>query len=40
MANEIAKALKDLAQAIENNKAVESVKVVIIVKKPKPDKAK
>ena len=35
----IRKALQDLAQAIDNQTAVESVKVTITLKKPKPDKA-
>ena len=33
------KALPDLAKAIENQKAVESVRVSIVLKKPKPSKA-
>lgn len=40
MQNEITKALQDIAKAVENNEAVESVKVVITVKKQKPSKAK
>lgn len=36
----ITKALHDLAKAVENNEAVESVKVVMTVKKPNPSKAK
>ncbi len=35
----IKKALQDLANAIDNQTAVESVKVTITLKKPKPDKA-
>lgn len=35
----IQKALQDLAQAIENQTAVESVKVTITLRKPKPNKA-
>lgn len=37
--NDIAKALEDLAKAVKDNAAVESIKVVITVKKPKPNKA-
>ena len=37
--DEIKKALQDLAEAIENQKAVESVRISIVLKKPKPDKA-
>ena len=33
------KALQALAMAIENQKAVESVSITIVLKKPKPDKA-
>ena len=33
------KALQDLAKAVESNDAVESVKVTITIKKPKPSKA-
>lgn len=40
MQNEITKALQDIAKAVENNEAVESVKVVITVKKQKASKAK
>lgn len=36
----IAKALKDLAKAVESNGTVASVKVTINLKKPKPNKAK
>ena len=36
--DEIKKALQDLAIAIENQKAVESVRISIVLKKPKPDK--
>ena len=36
----IKKALQDLAQAIENQTAVESVRISIVLKKPKSDKAK
>ena len=39
MEKDIAKALQDIAKAVENNEAVESVKVVITVKKQKPSKA-
>ena len=35
----IRKALQDLAQAIDNQTAVESVKITITLKKPKPNKA-
>lgn len=37
--DDIAKALEDLAKAVKNNEAVESIKVVITVKKPKSNKA-
>ncbi len=37
--DEIKKALQDLAEAIENQNAVESVRISIVLKKPKPDKA-
>ena len=37
--DDIKKALQDLAKAIENQKAVESVIVSIVLKKPKPSKA-
>ena len=37
--DEIKKALQDLAKAIENQKVVESVRVSIVLKKPKPSKA-
>ena len=37
--DEIKKALQDLAEAIENKNAVESVRISIVLKKPKPDKA-
>ncbi len=36
---EITKALRDLAKAIENQKAVESVRISITLKKQKSDKA-
>ena len=36
---DIVKALQDIAKAVENNKAVESIKVTITVKKQKPSKA-
>lgn len=36
----IEKALRDLAKAVESNDTVERVKVTITLKKPKPDKAK
>lgn len=35
----IEKALKDLAKAVESNPTVKSVKVTITLQKPKPDKA-
>ena len=35
----IEKALKDLAKALESNPTVERVKVTITLVKPKPDKA-
>ena len=35
----IAKALQDLAKAVESNKTVERVKVTVTLKKPKPSKA-
>jgi hypothetical protein len=35
----IAKALQDLAKAVESNDTVERVKVTIILKKPKASKA-
>lgn len=35
----IAKALQDLAKAVESNDAVERVKVTITLKKPKASKA-
>lgn len=35
----IKKALQDLANAIENQNSVESVKITITLKKPKPSKA-
>lgn len=38
--NDIAKALQDLAKAVENNPSVETVKITITLKKPKPSKAK
>lgn len=37
--DDIRKALQDLAAAIDNQTAVESVKVTITLKKPKPNKA-
>lgn len=37
--DDITKALRDLAKAIENQKAVESVRISILLKKPKPSKA-
>lgn len=37
--DEIKKALQDLAEAIENQNAVESVRISIVLKKPKSDKA-
>ena len=36
----IAKALNDLAKAVESNETVANVKVTINLKKPKPIKAK
>ena len=36
----IEKALRDLAKAVESNPAVKSVKVTITLQKPKPSKAK
>lgn len=36
---DIVKALQDIAKAVENNEAVESVKVIITVKKQKSSKA-
>lgn len=36
---EIQKALKDLAKAVESNPTVKSVKVTITLQKPKADKA-
>ena len=36
----IEKALRDLAKAVESNKTVQSVKVTITLKKPKSSKAK
>lgn len=38
--NKIENALNDLAKAVENNPTVDSVKVTITFKKPKPNKAK
>ena len=38
--DKIAKALQDLAKAVECNDTVERVKVTISLKKPKPSKAK
>ena len=35
---DIVKALQDIAKAVENNEAVESIKVTITVKKQKPSK--
>ena len=37
--DKIAKALQDLAKAVESNDTVERVKVTITPKKPKPSKA-
>ena len=37
--NNIAKALQDLAKAVENNPTVKSVKVTVTLQKPKPNKA-
>lgn len=37
--NELKKALQDIAEAIESNEAVQSVKVTITIKKQKPSKA-
>ncbi|MBR2908070.1 MAG: hypothetical protein IKC26_09950 [Clostridia bacterium] len=37
--DEIKKALQDLADAIDNQDAVESVRITITLKKPKPSKA-
>ena len=36
----ITKALRDLAKAVESNPNVKSVKVTITLQKPKPSKAK
>ena len=36
----ITKALQELAKAIENQNAVESVRISIVLKKSKPNKAK
>ncbi len=36
---DIVKALQEIAKAVENNEAVESIKVIITVKKQKPRKA-
>ena len=36
----IEKALRDLAKAVESNPTVKSVKVTITLQKPKPSKAK
>jgi len=36
----IEKALKDLTKAVESNPTVKSVKVTIVLQKPKPNKAK
>lgn len=36
---DIIKALQEIAKAVENNEAVESVKVIITVKKQKTSKA-
>lgn len=38
--DEIKNALQVLAKAIENKEAVESVRISILLKKPKPNKAK
>lgn len=35
----ITKALQDLAKAVENDNTVQSVKVTITLRKPKPNKA-
>lgn len=37
--DEIKKALIDLANAIDNQKSVETIKITITLKKPKPNKA-
>ncbi len=37
--DKIEKALQDLAEAVKSNETVESVKVTITLKKPKPNKA-
>ena len=37
--DDIKKALQDLAKAIENQKAVDSVRISIVLKKPKSSKA-
>lgn len=37
--DKIEKALQDLAEAVKSNETVESVKVTITLKKPKPSKA-
>ena len=37
--DKIAKALQDLAKAVESNDTVERVKVTITLKKPKPSQA-
>lgn len=36
---DIVKALQGIAKAVENNEAVESIKIIITVKKQKPSKA-
>ena len=36
----IEKALRELAKAVEENEAVERIKIQVTLKKPKPDKAK
>lgn len=39
MEDKVIKALQDIAKALENNEAVESIKVVITAKKQRPSKA-
>lgn len=36
---EMEKALQDLAKALEDNEAVQTIKITITLKKPKPSKA-
>lgn len=36
---DIVKALRGIAKAVENNETVESIKIIITVKKQKPSKA-